>query len=807
MTQVVVSASDAFWDLPFSHVLKLVTSDNLTLFNECQAVELLGQWVHVDDLRRAQPEMMRFRALVAELQSLRADVCPQLQLRLVEDESVVEERKEVAELHRTAYAAAKQAVEDEVARLEQARANCETAKRRVAAARKQLPKQKAMKLRFFNTEPPDVVRRVMCAVAVLLRIPGDYVGPAGPPSQATSPTSVRGRSRGRTGSPLASDSPSRNSTAANQSTLLSCNTPASARGGNATPRNWQSPDASTVASRHSASPPRTGVSTRLSFSSSPLRGGSEYDDLSPRKTRAPFAQLSLKQALQLYNEPSLPGWLKQLDASKLTLEDCREVHRFTRARDYDPDVLKRRLGASKQELPVAFAAFCLAVEDFAIWRLRALDHEATVAVLEHELAEATDRVCDSESLVERMEHRVRQTECELIQHAEEDALVDLRLELSFQRLVQGNAITLRRLLLLLNRVRWPMVPQGYVTARLHEHPLIMRFRTRPELQDALERAAEIPRVSLCEASWQLKDAHGQRLVRATLASSLDADIASVLQRQSAAAPAGLPTSSADDFASAGGDRSGGYGGARSKMIALSWSRRVLAHELRCEGDYGGFLGTTETGASVVVGPRPGSRAALAGHAGRQAQQLGDTVIYVVGGLGVDGVATRYVRMFVPNFGGGTWLECSPLVHPRAFAAAAFLPPPPQAHQHLPPNPTQPPPRPATTSSIRARSRSGKPPVLRASVSHVLPSVSKGPPARLVVVGGVSDTQRFLKTAEVLDLSAGGVKGADGALGDTRREAEAWRMRLTLGGNGGGRSQSGQVRWVFCERAFSRLDAY
>ena len=54
----------------------------------------------------------------------------------------------------------------------------------------------------------------------------------------------------------------------------------------------------------------------------------------------------MKQALQLYNEPSLPGWLKQLDASKLTLEDCREVHRFTRARDYDPDVLKRRLGAS-----------------------------------------------------------------------------------------------------------------------------------------------------------------------------------------------------------------------------------------------------------------------------------------------------------------------------------------------------------------------------------------------------------------------------------------------------------------------------
>ena len=761
---MVVSASDAFWDLPFSHVLKLVTSDNLTLFNECQAVELLGQWVHVDDLRRAQPEMMLFKALVAELQSLRADVCPQLQLRLAEDKSVVEEREQVAELHGNAYTIAKKAVEDEVARLEQAWANIDIAKRRMAAARKQLPKQKAMKLRFFNMEPPDVVRRVMCGVATVLRIPGEYTGPAAPPSQATSPAaSMQARSRGSTGSPIAS-------------------------GGNEMPRGWQSPDASmhSIDASHpggSTPRPRTGVSTRLSFSTSPLRGDSEYDDLSPRKKGAPFAQLSMKQALQLYNEPSLPEWLRQVEPSKLTLQDCRDLHNFTRARDYDPDVLKRRLAGSKQELPVAFATFCLAVQDFAIWRLRALEHEATIIGLQQELIEATDRVCDSESKVERMKHRVLETKRELIEHAEQDALVDLRLELSFQRLVQGNAITFRRLLLLLSRVRWPMVPQGYVTSRLHEHPLIMRFRTRPELQDALERAAETPRVTLCEASWQLKDAYGQRLVRATLASSLDADIASVLQRQSA----GLPASSAEDFASAGGDRSGGYGGARSKMIALSWRRRVLAHELRCEGDYGGFLGTTETGASVVVGPRPGSRAARAGGVGGLGELLGDTVIYVVGGLGADGVATRYVRMFVPDFGGGRWQECSPLVHTRAFAAAAFLPAPPHAYQPHPPNPTQ---RPATASSIRAQG-----PALMASLGQVPQPAFKGPPSRLVVVGGVSHTQRFLKTAEVLDLSAGGVKGGDGSHGDTRAAAEAWRMRLTLGGNGGGRSQSGQVRYV------------
>jgi hypothetical protein len=118
-----------------------------------------------------------------------------------------------------------------------------------------------------------------------------------------------------------------------------------------------------------------------------------------------------------------------------------------------------------------------------------------------------------------------------------------------------------------------MVPQGYVSTHLHEHPLLLRFRSRTDLQDELERAADIPRVSLCEASWQLKDAFGQRVVRATLASSLDADIASVLQRQSASAPAPL----SNDYELAGGDRSVAYGSTRAKMIALSWSRHVVAH--------------------------------------------------------------------------------------------------------------------------------------------------------------------------------------------------------------------------------------
>ena len=368
--------------------------------------------------------------------------------------------------------------------------------------------------------------------------------------------------------------------------------------------------------------------------------GFVYGDLSSTSPGKVLQQLSTKQALALYNEPSLPAWLKQVDASKLTLEDCKALHRFTRAKDYDPEVLKRRLGSSKQELPVALSAFCLAVEDYAIWRLRGLQHEDKIAELEQLLAEATDRLCDAESALERIQHRVQEVLAELVDLAGEDTQVDLRLELSFQRLVQGNEITHRRLMLLLKRVRWPMVPQGYVTTRLQQHPLLLRFRSRADLHDELERAADIPRVSLCEASWQLKDAFGQRVVRATLASSLDADIASVLQRQSASAPAPL----SNDYELAGGDRSGGYGGTRAKMIALSWSRHVVAHELRSQGDYGGFVGTTETGASVVIGPRPGSAAARAGGGGRAGQELGNTVIFVIGGLGVDGVATRYVRM-------------------------------------------------------------------------------------------------------------------------------------------------------------------
>ena len=136
-----------------------------------------------------------------------------------------------------------------------------------------------------------------------------------------------------------------------------------------------------------------------------------------------------------------------------------------------------------------------------------------------------------------------------------------------------------------------------------------RFQTRPDLQRALENALAMPRVTLCEASNDLKAAFGsQRLVRASIASSLDADIASVLKLQSA----GMASKYSTEKHRGSVDRNSGWQGPRSQMKGLSWSRFVIAHELRSEGDYGGFLGTTEQGAAVVLGPRPGSAEARAG---------------------------------------------------------------------------------------------------------------------------------------------------------------------------------------------------
>ena len=179
-------------------------------------------------------------------------------------------------------------------------------------------------------------------------------------------------------------------------------------------------------------------------------------------------------------------------------------------------------------------------------------------------------------------------------------------------------------------------------------------------------------------------------------------------------------------------------------------------------------------------------------------------------------------MFVPDFGGGSWRTCAPLVHARAFAAAAYLPspspaPPSTAHRHsVAAAPHDRHRRPATTSSLHSRRHAPPPP------SHHQPtgggaasSLSSLPkpghslaarrgarhgPARLVLVGGVSDSQRFLKTAEVLDLTGGGLELPPA----TRAAAEEWRWRATLGSTGGGGVHSGQWELIGCLRSARSL---
>ena len=44
------------------------------------------------------------------------------------------------------------------------------------------------------------------------------------------------------------------------------------------------------------------------------------------------------------------------------------------------------------------------------------------------------------------------------------------------------------------KVRWSMVPEGFISARLQQHPLVVRFGSRPELQQVLLHAPGVPRI-------------------------------------------------------------------------------------------------------------------------------------------------------------------------------------------------------------------------------------------------------------------------------------------------------------------------
>ena len=147
-----------------------------------------------------------------------------------------------------------------------------------------------------------------------------------------------------------------------------------------------------------------------------------------------------------------------------------------------------------QELVLRIAGVCRAAEALASWHVHALQLDASVARLQAALDAAAERLCDAESVLERQAAQVARVEKELLDVAGKDAEADMMLECSFQRLVQGNALSCRRLLLLLRKVRWSMVPEGFISARLQQHPLVVRFGSRPELQQVLLHAPGVPRI-------------------------------------------------------------------------------------------------------------------------------------------------------------------------------------------------------------------------------------------------------------------------------------------------------------------------
>lgn len=155
-------------------------------------------------------------------------------------------------------------------------------------------------------------------------------------------------------------------------------------------------------------------------------------------------------------------------------------------------------------------------------------------------------------------------------------------------------------------------------------------------------------------------------------------------------------------ASEGGE-SGGWsarGWRWDKLPALSWTASVSVSELGCHGDYAGFLGWTSLGSALV---------------------LARSSLYLIGGLGPDGLPSPRVRVFNSEAGGpgGSWREVKQLCRARAYAAAAFVP-------------------------GAAAPESRTPLAQRLSVKLNAPVTD-----RLVVAGGVDKKHLCLRAAEVL----------------------------------------------------------
>ncbi|EKX49950.1 hypothetical protein GUITHDRAFT_135636 [Guillardia theta CCMP2712] len=536
---VILSSSDGLWDLPFKYFLRLLKSANLAVSSENDAIESIFHWTSIDDLRRSEPEVITYRSLSSQLERLRQEVLPSLKdherseyLSLQDQIRDCEEKEQLLDQSLEAL----DRLQKSLSSLQQ---KLVEAAEELAAARRQLPKPKMMKLRYFNMEPPNLIRRIMCAVAVLLNIEGEM--------------------------------------------------------------------------------------ERYSFLPPPGRQA-------PRTVQR---ELSMEQALALYNDPDLPKLLKDLDPSLLSREQFDLFAHVASNRNFSVHMIERRLGESKKEIPTLLTTWLLSVRTVVQLRIEEEKTEKLIVKQEEQVKEREQSLCDSQDRKRRTASRYGKVEEELLKVTAMEAQLDIDHKLSYMRLVQSNNVTLRRFSTLLRAVRWVTVPQDFVEFFVLKHPLVKRFEGRSEIVAILQHAREDARALLLSSSGHHKQAHAGRLVRASLASHLDAEIAAVLARQTRMRK-GLES--------------------RRKQHRLTWRSSSFIRELNCQGEDGGFLGCTEKGSSAV----------LCRHGAREA------AIYLFGGLDLQGRAHAFVRRFVPTSWGGHWELCNPMQHARAFSTAAVL---------------------------------------------------------------------------------------------------------------------------------------
>jgi len=381
---VILSSSDGLWDLPFKYFLRLLKSANLALSSESDAIESIFHWTSIDDLRRSEPEVITYRSLSSQLERLRQEVLPSLKDHERSEYTALQEQIRSCEEKEQTLRNSVDALESLKAALKGIQEKLLDANEELAVARRQLPKPKMMKLRYFNMEPPNLIRRIMCGVAVLLNIEGE-----------------------------------------------------------------QEPYPFLLAS------------------------GSKRRQTVQR-------ELSMDQALALYNDPDLPKLIKDLDPLLLSREQFELFAHIASSRNLSLHLIERRLGESKKEIPALLTTWLLSVREVVQLKMQEEEVERQIARQEKEVQEMEQSLCDSQDRRRRTASRYAKVEEELLRVTAMEAQLDLDHKLSFMRLVQSNNTTLRRFSTLLRAVRWVMVPQGsaYRSASLlfsspaASHPLL-----------------------------------------------------------------------------------------------------------------------------------------------------------------------------------------------------------------------------------------------------------------------------------------------------------------------------------------------